>query len=700
MEGDELMAEYQSDAGIPQRTTAGLLWQAISGRPVSADLLDWPPDLFALTSLLLQRSGAFRFALSPPPGRQWPPGSRSRWSATVQAAGRAWSGVVDAPGEPLPALLVSMMEVVVAAATTPLEELSTGADWDLCAALLTLHAIADEACAGLGVALAASNPLGCSYRGRARELLARRGTLARLPQDAMLVLPKVRTPAAPGTSIRSMSRYATVHGSSVGVRWHKLPARRRGTAPHADHVNFLLLPWPLQIRASDFRPVEGSVQRDTGEPYGFFDFDPAERLDLDLVDRMLVAARDEVDSIDVVCLPESAITEDELAPLEALLESHGVASLTTGVRRRRSGPGEFPDNWVHWGLSPQLEKGRSRPLEDLGTGWFHVRQNKHHRWSLDAGQIYQYHLGGELHPAMRWWEAVNVPRRVLHVIEFGEGFTVVILICEDLAQNDEVADLIRAVGPTGIVTPLLDGPQLASRWSARYAGVFADDPGSAVLTLSPWGLVDRSRPRGFDVARVVGLWKDPTTGFSEIPLESGAQGILLTACVSPAQRSSNDGRRPVPNAVDLYAVSQHQIRPAATGRRDGKPVRQLSHPPPLNVDDLTILCGWAEAVAEALAYTPNQVKAVLTDAAAGSPWRATLGLKEPSSALRKAIQLMDDVVSNTAATSDHFDTLLAAVSGDIASSEDALTSLVQRVLLAALELRESLRKREEIHRTT
>jgi hypothetical protein len=147
-----------------------------------------------------------------------------------------------------------MMEVVVAAATTPLEELSTGADWDLCAALLTLHAIADEACAGLGVALAASNPLGCGYRGRARELLAQRGTLARISQDAVLVLPKVRTPAAPGTSIRSMSRYATAHGPSVGVRWHKLPARRRGTEPRADHVNFLLLPWPLQIRASDFRP--------------------------------------------------------------------------------------------------------------------------------------------------------------------------------------------------------------------------------------------------------------------------------------------------------------------------------------------------------------------------------------------------------------------------------------------------------------
>jgi hypothetical protein len=301
---------------------------------------------------------------------------------------------------------------------------------------------------------------------------------------------------------------------------------------------------------------------------------------------------------------------------------------------------------------------------------------------------------------MRWWEAVNVPRRVLHFIEFGEGFTVVVLICEDLAQNDEVADLIRAIGPTGIVTPLLDGPQLASRWSARYASVFADDPGSAVLTLSAWGLVDRCRPRGLDAAHVVGLWKDPSNGFNEIPLEPGAQGILLTACVSPAQRGSNDGRRPVPNAVDLYAVGQHQIRPAATGSRDGAPVRQLSDPPPLNVDDLTILCGWAEAVAEALAYAPSQVAAVLSNAAAGSPWRATLGLNEPSDPLRKAIQLMDDVVSNTAAASDHLDAILAAVSDDIASADDALTGLVRRVLLAALELREGRRRHEEDHRAT
>jgi len=71
------MADYQLSAAVPQRTTVGALWEAMSGRPLSADLLDWPPDLFALTSLVLQRSGAFRFALSPPPGRKWPAESRS-----------------------------------------------------------------------------------------------------------------------------------------------------------------------------------------------------------------------------------------------------------------------------------------------------------------------------------------------------------------------------------------------------------------------------------------------------------------------------------------------------------------------------------------------------------------------------------------------------------------------------------------------
>jgi hypothetical protein len=49
--------------------------------------------------------------------------------------------------------------------------------------------------------------------------------------------------------------------------------------------------------------------------------------------------------------------------------------------------------------------------------------------------------------------------------------------------------------------------------------------------------------------------------------------------------------------------------------------------------------------------------------------------------------------------SDHLEAILAAVSDDIASAEDALTGLVRRVLLAALELREG-RRRHEDHKAT
>ena len=37
-------------------------------------------------------------------------------------------------------------------------------------------------------------------------------------------------------------------------------------------------------------------------------------------------------------------------------------------------------SWVHIGAA-------------VGGQWAHIRQYKHHRWSLDEDQIYQYHLG-------------------------------------------------------------------------------------------------------------------------------------------------------------------------------------------------------------------------------------------------------------------------------------------------------------------
>jgi len=72
------------------------------------------------------------------------------------------------------------------------------------------------------------------------------------------------------------------------------------------------------VRESDFRALEGSVHKSGDELFGFFEFAPPEKLDLDLVSRLIVAARDEVDSVDVVMLPESAVDESEIDELEAM----------------------------------------------------------------------------------------------------------------------------------------------------------------------------------------------------------------------------------------------------------------------------------------------------------------------------------------------------------------------------------------------
>jgi hypothetical protein len=389
---------------------------------------------------------------------------------------------------------------------------------------------------------------------------------------------------------------------------------------------------------------EGSVRRLAKEPFGFFEFAPEERLDLGLVDRMLIAARDEVGRVDVVVLPESAVEESELDALEALLDRHGVVYLQAGLRRRSNRPGGLGSNQMHIGVNPRLEKGGPFPGSPGGQ-WFHIRQDKHHRWSLDESQIYQYHLGGALHPHVRWWEAIETPRRTVQVVEVAQGVAIVSLVCEDLAQNDDVAELIRSIGPTLVSTALLDGPQLASRWSARYASVLADDPGSAVMTLTSFGMAQRSRPPGYDPSPVIALWKDPARGTREISLEPGAHGVLLTVCGARATRRTADGRWPVEAGTHYFDVAVQQVRAAEAGSQPPKP---LSGSPPrraIEVDDLTILTGWAEALAEALAYAPARAEAVLADARPGAPWRAELGIAEPSERLSDAIDSIEQALS-------------------------------------------------------
>jgi hypothetical protein len=386
------------------------------------------------------------------------------------------------------------------------------------------------------------------------------------------------------------------------------------------------------------------------------------------------------------------VDESEIRGLEALLDRHGVIGLQAGVRQRRREPGRLPGNWVHNGVSPRLTKAGPLPASTT-TEWFHVRQNKHHRWSLDEHQINQYHLGGALHPQVRWWEATEVPRRSVGIMEVGEGVTVVAVVCEDLAQIDEVAEVIRAVGPSLVFTPLLDGPQLNSRWAARYASVLADDPGAAVLTLTSYGMAQRSRPPGRAPSPVVALWKDPVRGLREIALESGAEGILLTVCGGQTTRRSSDGRWPIENSPLLYDVAVYEVRAGRTavGSRDAQPT-VAPEPPELDVHELTILTSWAQAVAEALALAPDRIDATLFEARGGAPWRAALGIEEPGPKLAGAIEGMAREIGaiTTAAGAPSLDALLRAIRDD-RPSERELDALSRRVLLNMLEARGSRR---------
>jgi hypothetical protein len=253
--------------------TPASVWQAAAGSRFGDHLLEWPPDAFAFTEVLLQRSEAHRFAISPPGESRWPPDHLPGWAAAVVDAARRWTHWVEDRSDAIPDLLAEEWRLLSKIVETPLEDLTEAHDWRACEAVLTVHAIADEACAGLSVALTASDPQGLRYRARARELLARTGSLARIPPQQLRVLPKVRT-APRGTSIRALSRYACLTAPGVQTRWNKMPAHRPGMAPQTQHANFLLLPWPLRVREWDFHPIDGSLHSLAEQPFGFFEFAP------------------------------------------------------------------------------------------------------------------------------------------------------------------------------------------------------------------------------------------------------------------------------------------------------------------------------------------------------------------------------------------------------------------------------------------
>ena len=74
-----------------EQPTPASVWYSLAGSSITDEFLDWPADMFALTELILSRSEAYRFVLSPPSRLDWPPSRISSWAEAVEEAASQWS---------------------------------------------------------------------------------------------------------------------------------------------------------------------------------------------------------------------------------------------------------------------------------------------------------------------------------------------------------------------------------------------------------------------------------------------------------------------------------------------------------------------------------------------------------------------------------------------------------------------------------
>lgn len=373
---------------------------------------------------------------------------------------------------------------------------------------------------------------------------------ALVPNEVACILPKSLTPSV-GCTLRSLTQHlAYLPGRTiVAPEWRINPAGDEiNRLLYGNHVggerpittdgvfNILLVPFPYVVYATDFHRDRLA---DSGSD-GYFSVrqnwlrDGGKHIRASqvatFVSGLIKNAQRDIGLIHAVIFPETALSEklaEETARLLArrfsgleLFVSGVVAKTKTGVRNIAA----------QYGLAG-------------GKVVVRVKQSKHHRWRLEQTQIRQYHLGGVLDPNFNWWENIDVFGRTIGFSTNRDDAIISALVCEDLARYDPVLPVVAAVGPTLVIALLLDGPQLPNRWPGRYATVLAEDPGSAVLTLTNLGMVSRSALPNYPNRPVIGLWKDRHGEVKELILADNHHGLALTLNRSEKFQVTLDHRR-------------------------------------------------------------------------------------------------------------------------------------------------------------
>lgn len=386
---------------------------------------------------------------------------------------------------------------------------------------MKIVAAADEAFAGIGAMIPQTNMTASDrFLARARDLLAN-GNLSAVHWTRATVLPRMHTPQT-GLSDRSLSLNLCLYGSpEVQVSWIDGSA----CAPK-DSLNLLFIPWPFEVRVKQFKEVRPPDAR-LPDDFGFFSYEPAVVSNFDKILEICDVAEQNVGRIDGLVMPEMALTDcDYRLLLDEFKKKNKKYFLIAGVLDTSTRP-NCPANRVRGCF--------------LGKC---LERMKHHPWTIDEAQVLQYGLGGVLSPVRNWREYGDFSGRSVTFVAIRPDFVMNVLICQDLASPDPVANLIRTVGPNLVVGLLMDGPQTKERWAARFATVLAEDPGCSVLAITSLGMSNLSSPRagGVNRCRVLAIWKDACGSAIEIELPKGADALALSLSMKTRKEYTADGR--------------------------------------------------------------------------------------------------------------------------------------------------------------
>lgn len=561
-----------------------------------AALVVYPTDLFACTTSLLDVAGAFSYFNPDPLGRHSEISGIPQFSfddktiSHLCEMGAKWSASSD--GYPTAEVYEKWVQFIAEHGLRHIAERADGQGvprwWKPCAELMI---VSDEAGYGLGTVERGAGRVRTvmqyhavhrralkfqsSDQGKEPKMMFSTGSFASFAKlvDANIhsVFPKSRISTA-GCSHRNFSRNLALlpKAGSVRCQWHLPPGEL--VDDREKPIDILLIPYPYSVPSKAFKTVRDAKavmdDHDNSEQsngarakgWGNFEIDQVwldEEDPVELAKDLLLQAKKDVASVNGVVFPEYSLSYDkfvevcrELKKLEEDLEF--VISGTNSnceydpEEHRSTGNGNHVMTCVwHRVVSTASESDANSEAPIAQDREIFTSRRKHHRWMLSPEQLSDYALTSTLDPRVDWWEDHSIGHRELHFFPFRKKSIFTSMICEDLARSDPCHEVIRAIGPNLVFVLLMDGPQIASRWSARYASALSEDPGSSVLTLTSFGLIDRAnKTRNHDPQEAIGFFASPFGKTSIMLPKDGAKAVLLTLTSELQRRQQTiDGRR-------------------------------------------------------------------------------------------------------------------------------------------------------------